>query len=245
MTIDGVIRRVLFVVCLMLAPAILLAIELFHPANFTAHPGMYQFLSHAEHGEPQFKALAYFGPNWWFTLHMIQTPLVGLVAIGLWLLADKASETDDWIASACCWLARVATFVFLIYYTVLDAIGGIGLGRTILLVQQMQAQGTLTPQQVDGVVLLLNRLWVDPWAGGVGSFVSLTGSWAVFAASVFLAAALGWTRVAGWLTILTLLGFGWELQTSHASPHGPAAFTLLIIASTALWWRERRLQTTQ
>ena len=74
MTIDGVIRRVLFVVCLMLAPAILLAIELFHPANFTAHPGMYQFLSHAEHGGAQFKALAYFGPDWWFTLHMIQTP---------------------------------------------------------------------------------------------------------------------------------------------------------------------------
>ena len=92
-------------------------------------------------------------------------------------------------------------------------------------------------------MLLLNRLG-SPWAGVV-SFVSLTGSWAVFAASVFLAAALGWTRVAGWLTILTLLGFGWELQTSHASPHGPAAFALLIIASTALWWRERRLQTTQ
>ena len=160
----------------MLGPAILLAIELFHPANFTAHPGMYQFLSHAEHGGAQFKALAYFGPDWWFTLHMIQTPLVRLV---------------------------------------------------------------------DGVVLLLNRFWTDPWVDGVGSFVSLTGSWAVFAASAFLAAALGWTRVAGWLTLLTLLGFGWELQTSHASPHGPAAFALLIIASTALWWRERRLQTTQ
>ena len=130
MTIEGVIRRVLFVVCLMLGPAILLAIELFHPANFTAHPGMYQFLSHAEHGGAQFKALAYFGPDWWFTLHMIQTPLVGLVAIGLWLLADKASVTDDWIASACCWLARVAIFVFLMY---------------------------LTAQQVDGVVLLLDR----------------------------------------------------------------------------------------
>ena len=41
----------------------------------------------------------------------------------------------------CAWIARVATFVFLIYFTVLDAIGGIGLGRIILVVQELTAGG--------------------------------------------------------------------------------------------------------
>ena len=36
-------------ICLLIAPLVLITIELFHPANFTASPGMYQFLSHAEH----------------------------------------------------------------------------------------------------------------------------------------------------------------------------------------------------
>src|SRR5579875_603142 len=125
--IGRMLRPALWWLCLIVAPAGLVAIELFHPANFTAQPGMYQFLAHAEHGEMRFEALAYFGPGWWFTLHMIQTPLVGLVAIGLWLMSDLADQQDDRIASACAWLARVAIFVFLIYYTVLDAIGGIGL----------------------------------------------------------------------------------------------------------------------
>lgn len=34
--------------------------------------------------------------------------------------------------------------------------------------------------QASGVTSVLNATWVDPWVGGVGSFISLTGSWAAF-----------------------------------------------------------------
>ena len=101
-------------------------------------------------------------------------------------------------AVAAVWLARAAIFVMVIYFTVLDAIGGIGLGRSILAVQSLAAAGKLSPQQVEGAALLLNTLWVDPLVGGVGSFVSETASWAAFAASVFIAAALLLSRRAGW-----------------------------------------------
>jgi hypothetical protein len=37
-----------------------------------------------------------------------------------------------------------------------------------------------------------------------------------------------------------LVAFGWELQTAHASPHGPIAFALLIVASIWLWLSRRR-----
>jgi hypothetical protein len=155
-------KQILWWICLLVAPVALISVELFHPAGFTAHRGMYQFLSHAEHHEPQFRALAYFGPHWWLVLHMIQTPMVGLVAVGLWLMVDGIGRDDGSAAMGCAWLARSAIFVFLIYFTVLDAIGGIGLGRTILTVQSLVADGKLSPQQFDGIVLLLNTIWTDP-----------------------------------------------------------------------------------
>ena len=40
-TADRVIKQVLWWICLLIAPLVLITIELFHPANFTASPGMY------------------------------------------------------------------------------------------------------------------------------------------------------------------------------------------------------------
>jgi hypothetical protein len=37
-----------------------------------------------------------------------------------------------------------------------------------------------------------------------------------------------------------LLGFGWQLETAHAAPHGPIAFSLLILATLSIWWSQRR-----
>ena len=169
-------QQVLWWVCLLIAPLVLVILELFHPAGFTTSPGMYQYLSKPEPYRPEFKALAYFGPHWWFALHMIQTPMVALVAIGLWILADLTAVSTNVAVLLLAWLSRIATFVFLIYYTALDSIGGSGLGRTILVTQSLANQGKLTADQVTGVVSVLNTVWVDPWVGGVGSFISLTGS---------------------------------------------------------------------
>ena len=127
--------------------------------------------------------------------------------------------------------------VFLIYYTALDTLGGTGLGRLMINTQSLK----LTPEQIDGVAQLLNRTWVDPWVGGVGSFFSLTGSWAVFIACVLAAAALLVARKMWWPPLIVLLAFGWELQTSHASPNGPIAFGLLIVAALWMWRSERRV----
>ena len=64
-TADRRMKQVLWWICLLAAPLVLITIELFHPANFTASPGMYDFLSHAEHYDPKYQALGYFGPEWW------------------------------------------------------------------------------------------------------------------------------------------------------------------------------------
>jgi hypothetical protein len=234
------VKAVLWWLCLLVAPIVLIAIELFHPAGFTAHPGMYQFLSKPEPYQPQFVSLGYPGPDWWFMLHMIQTPMVGLVSVGLWLVADRIGDNAGTAARSFGWLSRAATLVFLIYYTALDAIGGIGLGRSILTAETLASTGQLSPQQLDGVVLLLNTMWTDPWVGGVGSFISQTGSWAVFVAALSAAIGLFLSRNAPWLPLVVLVAFGWELQTSHASPHGPIAFALLVVAAVWLWWARGR-----
>jgi hypothetical protein len=241
---DDVPMQVLWWICLFAAPLVLLSIELFHPAGFTNHPGMYAFLSQPQH-ERQFHALDYFGPHWWLTLHMIQTPLVGLVAVGLWLMVAPVGGSDGVAARTAAWLARIAIFVMVVYFTALDAIGGISLGRTILRLQELATDGKLAAAQVDGAVVLLNTMWVDPLVGGQGSFVSLTASWAAFAATVLIAAALLLSRRAGWANMAVLVAFGWELQTAHSSPHGPIAFALLIVASGWLWWSRRTERASQ
>ncbi len=55
--------RVLWWLCLFVAPATPLGIELYHPAGFTHDPGMYQYLSRPEPYNPQFHGLGYFGPH--------------------------------------------------------------------------------------------------------------------------------------------------------------------------------------
>ena len=50
-----------------------------------------------------------------------------------------------------------------------------------------------------------------------------------------------------WLCLLAapvaLVAFGWTLQTAHSAPHGPIAFSLLIVAALWLKWAERRART--
>jgi hypothetical protein len=232
--------KALWWLCLVIAPAVLIGIELFHPANFTTDPGAYQYLHKAEPYHAHFEALAYPGPHWWFALHMIQTPCVGLVAVGLWLLVGRIGDADGAWAAALAWLSRVSTFVFVIYYTALDAIGGFGLARTILNTESLAAGGRLTKDQLDGVTLVLNATWTDPWVGGVGSFTSMTGSWAAFAAALLAALAMYLAKKAPWPPLILLVVFGWELQVSHTMPHGPIAFGLLIIAALWMWVAERR-----
>jgi hypothetical protein len=236
---DRFMARALWWLSLVVAPAVLIALELFHPANFTKDPGMYDYLSHPEHYSPDHYALDYFGPDWWFALHMIQTPMVCLVAIGLWRLLAPVGVADGPLAMAAAWLARVSVFAFLVFYTVLDAIGGIGLGRSIVVLQGMK----LTTEQTEGAVALLNKMWVDPKVGGVGSFISLGGSYAILVATVLIVAALLPARRIHWLPALLLIAFGYQLQESHAAPHGPIAFALLIVAALVMAWQGRKQPT--
>jgi hypothetical protein len=224
-------KRGLAILSLVVAPVLLACIELFHPAHFTLDPGMTAFLSQPQAHDPYFNAITYFGPQWWFLLHMIQTPLVVVVSLGLLHVTDTFGRDPAAHYMPLAWLSRIATVVFMTYCTVLDGIGGIALGRELLVVNDLLQAGTITTGDAQAIRSFLDRMWVDPWVGGVQSFVSLLASWAIFAAALFAAGYLFLNRKATWLEAALLIGFGWELQVAHASYHGPVAFTLLAIAS--------------
>lgn len=223
---------------LVIAPLMLAGIELFHPAHFTHDPGMSNFLSHPQRSDPHFNAIMYFGPQWWFLMHMIQTPLVVVVSCGLLFLTDSFGGREGARFAPLAWISRVAIVIFMTYYTVLDGIGGIGLGRELLVLNGMHESGALTAAQAETIRFFLDRMWVDPWVGGVGSVISLTGSWAVFVAAASAGVYLLLNRKASWLVVILLIGFGWELQVTHASYHGPVAFSLLAIAAAFLLTRK-------
>src|SRR3569833_1800437 len=237
---DRFMARALWWLSLAVEPAILITLELFHPANFTEKPGMYDYLSHPEHYMPDHYALGYFGPDWWFTLFLFLLLLVCLVVFGLWRLLAPVGAADGPLAMTAAWLGRVSVFVFLVFYTVLDAIGGIGLGRSIVVLQGMIADKAITKEQADGAIALLNAMWVDPKVGGVGSFISLTGSYSILAATVLAVVALLPARRVHWVPALLLIAFGYQLQDSHAAPHGPIAFALLILAALVMAWQGRK-----
>lgn len=225
------LNRALAIASLVFAPILLGAIELFHPAHFTLKPGMTAFLSHPQPGDPYYNAISYFGPEWWFLLHMIQTPLVVVVSFGLLATTDSFAGPSAARFKPLAWMARIATVVFMTYYTVLDSIGGIALGRELIVLKDLVDSGKLSGPDAETIRFFLDRMWVDPWVGGVGSFVSLLGSWAIFAAALCAAGYLLLNRKATWLEVLLLAGFGWELQQAHASYHGPIAFSLLALSS--------------
>ncbi|MGB0507756.1 MAG: hypothetical protein ACPGGK_16335 [Pikeienuella sp.] len=254
--------KFVWVIGAIFGPALLVVIELFHPAGFTIDPGMFQYLTEPHQHTSAHHALDYFGPDWWFWLHMIQTPTVVLFSIALVLSVGAIAKGAALPAQIAAWVTRAALYVFAVYYTVLDGIGGIGLGRSLEITKAMahdtsytyagktvdcvDAAGAptvcLNPDQLEGVTRVLNATWTDQWVGGVGSMVSLTGSYAVLIAAVALAVTLVLARgisgmsIIAWVSIVPLVSGGWYVQESHACCTGPTGFGLFCLFSCLTWW---------
>ena len=143
-------------------PAVLIGIELYHPAGFTGDPGMYEYLSKPEPYNATFKALGYPGPQWWFTLHMIQTPMVALVGIGLLLMVGKVRGASvGAVPLVLAALENCRVRLPAVLHRAGISIGGFGLARSILITEQMASSGSLQPVQVEGVEAVLNATWTD------------------------------------------------------------------------------------
>jgi hypothetical protein len=160
----------------------------------------------------------------WLRIHLLQIPLFGLMFV--------AALNLTWgIVGFWAWLSRIALWFFVVFYTALDAVAGLAVG-TILSRQTPE----MNPATVAAIV---QQLFRDPIVGGVGSVISLTGSWAWLIAMLAAVLGLFWenrTRPV-WQTFppsLLLVVCGYALFVSHTNPAGPIAFACF--AGASLWF---------
>jgi hypothetical protein len=160
----------------------------------------------------------------WLRIHLLQLPLFGLIGI--------AALNLTWgLEGFWPWLSRVAVWFFLIFYTAMDAIAGLAVGT--ILSHQTAGMDTRT------VAAIVQFLFRDPVVGGVGSVISVAGSFgwliAIFAAIIAIVMANGtrpwWMRL---VPSMLLAVCGVVLLENHANPYGPIAF--FCFASASLWF---------
>jgi hypothetical protein len=211
---DNGFPLVLLVLCLGVAPALLTVMEIFHPHGFSDH--VYSYLSESQH--------LYFGPEWWTALHLAQTPLVAFVGFGL-LLAVRD------IPGPLTWIARIVTALFIIYYTALDTLAGVGVG---VLIDHTKGW---TGARADTAHDLVQFLFTNSGVGGTGSALSEGASWLAFSAFAIVALTLA-RAGAPVLVAFLLAAAGVLIQIAHTNPYGPLGFGCVLVAATMLVpWR--------
>jgi hypothetical protein len=176
------------------------------------------------HPQPDENRLALLDASTWFmAYHMIQLPLIGLVAISVLLLADELGRASSW--PVC-----IGMGTFLVFFSAYDTLAGIGTGLA------MRTTRGLAESQQD-IVFDLVKTWpaAEPWV----LWLSLvgTGGWILALAYLAVTARAMGTSRAQW----AFLGFAaFFLMLGHPAPFGTLAFGSLFIAVVILELRSPR-----
>jgi uncharacterized membrane protein len=156
-------------------------------------------------------------PTWWTTLHLIQMPLFGLLGLtGYWLV--RREDIERWAPP----VIGALMGVFVVYYTALDAVAGVALGRLL------GYQQTLPPDQQPVVAHAIDALYTHT---AVLLFFDV-GTWAWILGVVVAAFALARAGLP-WPPVVLLAVSVIPLHQDHGRPYGPIAFTLFLVAT--LW----------
>ncbi|HRD56214.1 MAG TPA: hypothetical protein PLC42_07450 [Parachlamydiaceae bacterium] len=192
---------------MIVVPIALVFLEWNHPSGFSKNVAA--GLSHMSH--------------WWTQLHIIQSFLFGIVAVGAFLLTLH----DNGVFGT---LSKIFILFFAICYLVFDSTAGIGVG---FILGMPERDPTLDIETVNKIA---QALYTDKIIGGSGSFFSLFGSWSWLLGIGFaiISIALRNRRLSFWKLILPLLLLAvsaYMLYVGHYSPYGPIAFATFALAS--------------
>jgi hypothetical protein len=187
---------------IILTPLILGILEMWHPVGVKGKSAYEVIL-------PQV--------DWWLTLHLLQLPLFGLMALAVLLMV---SPCHGWAAK----ISRIGIGFFIVFYTALDAITGVAGGILIRSARDL-------PIDVQAFVAKqVNLLFFDPIIGGsTASLVGLLGAggWLVGVTAAAIALAqIGVDRLSIILLLLSAVLFG----LSHTPPTGPLGLILFFLA---------------
>jgi hypothetical protein len=152
--------------------------------------------------------------TWFMAYHMIQLPLIGLVAVSVFLLADAFGRASTW--PICLGMGA-----FLVFFSAYDTLAGIGTGLA------MRGTRELPDSQQD-IVFDLVKTWpvAEPWVVwltlvGTGGWILALGYLTVTARAA--GAPRGQWVLLGLATLFLILG--------HPAPFGTVAFGSLFIAA--------------
>jgi len=152
--------------------------------------------------------------TWFMAYHMIQLPLVGLVAISVLLLADAFGRASAW--PVCLGMGT-----FLVFFSAYDTLAGIGTGLA------MRGTRGLSESQQDTVFEIV-KTWpaADPWVFWL-SFLG-TGGWILAVGYLAYTARAAGAPRAEWVFIGLAVAF---LMLGHPAPFGTLAFGSLFLAA--------------
>jgi hypothetical protein len=152
--------------------------------------------------------------TWFMAYHMIQLPLVVLVAISVFLLADAYGRASAW--PTCIGMA-----LFLVFFSAYDTLAGIGTGLAMRGVRGL-------PESQQDAVFDLVKTWpaLEPlafWLSIVG-----TGGWILALGYLTLTARAAGAPRSHWVFLgLAVLFF----MLGHPAPFGTLAFGSLFVAA--------------
>jgi hypothetical protein len=190
-------RLVLRRVVLLGSPLALAILEIFHP-----HPT--GVAGAVEQGE------------WFMWFHIIQVPLIGLIALAVYLLTEglegRAASVSRW-----------AIAVFAVFFSAYDAAAGIATGYALRYAQGLSAEGQAAVYEavidMPGLSLIF------------GLSIVGTGAWVV----ALIAAAIALRRAGAPLgPFILLILAGVFLMGGHPAPAGTLAFGCFFLATAWL-----------
>jgi len=154
--------------------------------------------------------------NWWFTLHLLQLPLFGLMALAVYLLVDGL---HGWAAT----ISRIGAWFFVVFYIALDSILGIAGGVIARGARELPAdQQALIARE-------LEKFAFDPIVGGGGlSLLGILGPLGWVAAAVGAAIAL---RRVGLPVVPTILIGASAIFAVHSWPTGSLGLAFFLLGA--------------
>ncbi len=167
--------------------------------------------------------------DWWITLHLIQLPLIGLLALAVYLLVAGLS---GWAAT----ISRLALIIFFVpFYSAWDAVAGVGTGVLIRYANSLPAAEQAAVEPVIDAYWqsqIFGNISIFGWAGG-----SLGWIVAILAAAIALKQAGAPRR-----PLILLIPAAFLFGFTHVAPFGPLGMLFFFLAALDL---ERRFTKRQ
>ena len=164
---------------------------------------------------------------WFMWFHIIQVPLIGLIALAVYLLTDglegRAVSVSHW-----------AIGVFAVFFSAYDAAAGIGTGYALRNAQGLSAEGQAAVYEVVKDLPLFSL----PFG------LSIVGSLAWVVATVAAAMALRRAGASRGPFVLLILA-GVFLMGGHPYPQGTLAFGCFFLAAAWLEFAQRVMRAPE